>query len=99
MDFRKSILDDKAHAQFVKALKLAESTGCELGPPELKKLPKELPQDTGRDDLLRRKSVVVRTFEHEASPEKVLGSKGMDWFADVARKLAPMDDWLATHLG
>ncbi len=97
--WRDAVLDDAAHAQFLSALKLAESTGCELAPPELKKLPKELPQDTGRDDLLKRKSVVVRTIAHEQPPETILGRQGIDWFIDVAARLAPIDRWLVEHLG
>ena len=92
--FRKRLQDDAAQKTLINCLDGAAAYGCELPPAELKKLPKGLPADTDYEDLLKRKSLVVRTIRSPATPQSFYGQEGIDRFIEIATRLAPLNRWI-----
>lgn len=95
--FRKQILLDDGFAPLEQAIMSAQSVGCVPQPPELKRLPHGVPTESGRDEWLRRKSLVVRTMEESKPPEWIMGNDGIKHFCEVATTLAPINRWLMDY--
>ena len=94
--WRSKVLDDQSGASLDKAIRAVEKAGAKLSEPHYKKVPRGLPTDHPRADLLR-----YNTFHAmiKADVPKVVSSKRFaKWCTDRFQKLAPLDCWLVEHL-
>ena len=79
----------------IAALEAAERVGCEMGAPDLARLPKGFEAEGRRAEVLRHKAIVARTFEHVDPAGSIIGPAGKDWLLGKAEALMPLVRWLA----
>ena len=93
-----SVADDKTGPQLETIVKTVEKQGHSCGPHDaLKTAPKGYPKDHPRIELLRAKGI---TTWHHWEPAAWLGTKKVkDKVVEVIRASAPLNDWLAKHVG
>jgi len=92
--YRDMVLDPVERLALVEALDGARAAGCTLGEPDLKRLPKGYEAEGRAAELLRYKSLVVRTHGTGASPEAVTGEGAVDWVMARTRALVPLMQWM-----
>ena len=79
----------------IDAVALAETVHCQMGAPDLARVPRGFEADGEVARLLRYKSIVARTYDHLDPPEAVFGKTGADWLSDKSKALMPLLRWLA----
>ena len=94
-EIRDRIIDKADGDALIAALERAGEVGCRMGEPDLARLPKGYEAEGRRCELLRYKSVVVRTFEGDAPPGVVIGDGAEDWVMETTGTLMPLIRWLA----
>ncbi len=96
--YRRQISLDKPRRALVDALALAAETGCQMGPPELKRLPRGFDGDTGAAEFLRRKSLVVRTLSPVDAPDILFEPEVVQYCGELFDKLAPINAWIDKYV-
>lgn len=91
---RDRMLDEEDGNALIAALGQAEKVGCTMGQPDLARLPRGYEATGQRAELLRHKSIVVRTRDREEPVSAMLGGNSVDWFMGVTRELLPLISWL-----
>jgi uncharacterized protein (TIGR02453 family) len=79
----------------IDALDAAETVGCQMGEPDLARLPRGFESEGRRAELLRHKGFVVRTWGNEAPQSVIIGDGAEDWVMGVAGALMPLIGWLS----
>ncbi len=92
--YRARLADPVAREALLAALRAAESVGCHLDAPHLKKVPPGHAADPGWDYLLRYKGIVVRTMEGRLMPGWIGDARAVDDVLDRIRVLMPLIAWL-----
>ena len=77
-----------------KALASAATVGCELGEPELKKVPRGFEAEGEVAELLRRKGLVVMSRDRDGFDDRLFGSGAVDALTDILKALAPLNRWI-----
>lgn len=95
--YQQAVLDDRTGKALEAAVEQAGKAGCSLTEETLKRLPKGLPKDTGRDTLLKRKGLVVRTQDRLPS-RLIYGEAGLAFARELAARLAPVNGWLLANV-
>ncbi len=85
-----------AGAAFEREVRLLCADGWRVEPPELKRLPRGLPDDAPRAEWLRYKQFALW---RDARPADLDGRAALqDWCLGAARQAAGLSDWLAREL-
>ena len=90
---RSSIVNSPAKLQ--DALSKANDAGCQLGAPDLARLPKGFEAEGEAARLLRYKGFVARTQDSRANPKAILGEEGLDWMRTRTEACLPLLHWLS----
>lgn len=96
--FRERLNDDAALRALQTALSTAETIGATIGQPALKRMPKGWDADHPAEDLLRHKSLVVRTRDPLPLPETLHSAEFIGTAVEIIRSLAPVNNWLNSEL-
>jgi uncharacterized protein (TIGR02453 family) len=94
---RRAVGDDVVGPALEKALKAVRSKGFEVGGQQLTRVPTGFAKDHPRAELLRHKTLVAHRelgFGDWLATAKARGEVVKAW-----RALAPLNSWLATHVG
>ena len=78
----------------IAGLEAAEKVRCEIGEPDLARLPKGFEAEGRRAELLRYKAIVARTYDHSDPSSSVIGAGAKDWLLGKAEALMPLLRWL-----
>jgi uncharacterized protein (TIGR02453 family) len=92
--FRDRVVEKADGDALIAALEKAQKVGCEMGKPDLVRLPKGYDAEGRRADLLRYKAIVARTHEREADAGKIIGEGATDWALKMTDALMPLLRWL-----
>lgn len=92
---RDRIVEEKDGAVLIAALDEAETVGCRMSEPDLKRLPKGYEAEGRRADLLRHKAIVARSFDTLAPKGALIGEGAADWTMRTTRALLPLVRWLS----
>lgn len=92
---RDAIVDPVESKALFKALDIAEADGNTLGKPDLARIPKGYEGEGRAGDLLRYKSLVVRTHGKLAPPKSIVGGQGIDWAIKRVDAVLPLIRWLS----
>ncbi len=97
--FRAAILDDALGAEFdaVLAATLRALPRAALSEPQRKRVPKGLPADHPRAEMLKYEQLHVSASAKV--PKSITSPKFVDWLTDRYVKLAPLHRWLMDHVG
>jgi uncharacterized protein (TIGR02453 family) len=97
--FRAALLDDAMGARFDEALASALQAlpKAKLSEPQRKRVPKGLPADHQRAEMLKYEQLHVSASAE--IPESITSPKFVDWLTDRYAKLVPMHRWLVAHVG
>jgi uncharacterized protein (TIGR02453 family) len=94
---RAAIAEDRTGAALVAILDRLRADGWEVGGERLKRVPKPWDEHHPRAELLRNKSL---TAGRNCSPdERMHTAAGTELVASGWRALAPLNSWLAEHVG
>lgn len=85
----------KSPAVLWNALSKANDVGCQLGAPDLARLPKGFEAEGDAARLLRYKGFVARTQDLLADPKVILGDEGLDWMRTRTEACLPLLRWLS----
>lgn len=96
--YRAAVAGPAAH-DLLDAIAAANAVGCSLTEETLKRLPPGIAADHPAATLLRRKGLVVRTITGGLSPDDAIGAAGLDRMTEILQRLAPINAWLAEHVG
>jgi uncharacterized protein (TIGR02453 family) len=78
----------------VRAIERAATTGARLAAPDLARPPQGYPAEGQAADLLRHKSIVVRTAGSGAPPRVMTGRDAIDWTVSTTEAFLPLLAWL-----
>lgn len=92
--YRDRVCDPAAAGALVHALDRAATVGARLGEPDLARPPKGYAAEGRAADLLRHRSIVVRTFGNDAPPSAVIGPGAIDWAIGTTEAFLPLLAWL-----
>jgi uncharacterized protein (DUF2461 family) len=97
LGFRTSVLDDVTGKPLATMLRTLERAGYRAGAYEtLRKAPRGVDPDHPRADILKRKGLIVSSFE---LPRELLTSRRLiGWLATHAKRTAPLVEWLAERI-
>lgn len=76
------------------ALASASAVGCDLGKPDLTRVPRGFEAEGKTADLLRYKGYVAMTREKPAPPSKIIGPGAAAWSIETTQALMPLIRWL-----
>jgi uncharacterized protein (TIGR02453 family) len=94
---RKAVADDIAGAQLERTIKAATKASLTIGGAQITRVPPGYPKDHARAELLRHKSLTVsREF---GSPAWLTTKRARTEITKALRAMAPIVDWLDTHVG
>jgi hypothetical protein len=93
------VSDPTRKKTLLSAVETAQSTGCHFNAPDPARLPRGAVAEPGREHLLRRKSVIVRSRHNSAVPEWVVGPKAVSQWHKVIAALQPRVCWLKPMAG
>ena len=91
---RTRIADPSDGDDLIAALDAASAVGCQMGEPDLARLPRGFDAQGRRAELLRHKAIVARTFDRDAPPEAVIGDEATGWVMETTTALMPLVRWL-----
>jgi uncharacterized protein (TIGR02453 family) len=94
---RLAVGDDVAGGQLEKIISKTRRAGFEIGGEQLSRVPAGFPKDHPRAALLRYKSLTAH--QDLGCPPWLSSRQARTEIAKSLRKLAPLADWLATHVG
>jgi uncharacterized protein (TIGR02453 family) len=92
--YRDKVCDPVLRAPLINALKEAETIGCFMDEPHLKRLPKGYEGDPEWDYLLRYKGLISRTMEGQLMPDWIKTPKAVDEVLARVRHLSPLIGWI-----
>lgn len=95
--FRDAIVDPASAGVLADALDGASAAGFVLGPPELKRPLKDLPDDHPHPDLSRHKSLFL-TKTHADRPSWLFDAGALDRVVEDLAAIAPVRDWVRSTL-
>jgi uncharacterized protein (TIGR02453 family) len=96
--YRLAVQDEGAKRDLDAALKTAESVGCGLTEPELKRVPAGFAADDPNSELLRRKGLVARTRDDPGFDDRLFGEEALVLITSIFEVLAPLDAWIDRHV-
>lgn len=96
--YRRQVSKPAIRDELIDALAIAAKTGCEMGEPELKKIPREFEADGEWQDFLKRKSLVTRTYSRVDTPSAMFSPDAISWSAKLFEKLAPLNGWINQYV-
>lgn len=91
--YRQKLMQDDGLA-LGRAIDRAEETGARLGAPDLVRLPRGHAGEGRAADLLRYKSIVVRTWDRREPPSVLTTPDAIDWTVGTTEAFLPLLDWL-----
>jgi uncharacterized protein (TIGR02453 family) len=94
---RRGIGDDIVGPQLEKALKSVRAKGFSIGGERLTRVPTGFPKDHPRAELLAHKTLTAH--RELGFPDWLSSARGRTEIAKLWRSLAPLTDWLHTHVG
>jgi uncharacterized protein (TIGR02453 family) len=94
---RAAVVDDHAGPALARLLDELRAGGFTVEGERLKRIPRELPQDHPRADLLTLKTLWA--FRHLEPGEWLHTPQARDTVATAWRQVQPLNDWLARHVG
>ncbi len=96
--FYAAIDDEQSGTELVRVVSDATAQGVDVGGSALKTAPRGYPADHPRIELLRHKSL---TISQEFGPDNdfIFTADALHKITAVWRQAAPMNAWLATHVG
>ncbi len=95
--YREAVAGSRTGAALVRAITSLETVGWSRGGEQLKRAPRGTDPDHPRIDLLRHKGLAMfRQYEHE---DWFFDQRAADVVAGSWRALAPLNRWLAKHVG
>jgi uncharacterized protein (TIGR02453 family) len=77
-----------------RAIDRAAEAGARLGAPDLARQPHGYAAEGRAADLLRHRSIVVRTSGAAAPPSVLTGRDALDWTVRITEAFLPLLDWL-----
>ena len=96
--YRIAVSNPASQKGFLKAVERANVVGCEMVPPELKKIPRGFEENADWSSLLRHKSIVCRTFSRIKVPDEMFTSQAVPYFTNLFEKLAPVNAWINKYI-
>jgi uncharacterized protein (TIGR02453 family) len=93
--YRARLGDPEEVGALARALDHAAAVGARLGEPDLARPPRGYAAEGRAADLLRYKSIVVRTVGNDAAPSVLIGPGAVDWAVATTRAFLPLLAWLA----
>lgn len=93
-ELRRKIIDPAGGTSLTTALAEAKAIGCEIGAPDLKRIPKGFDAQSPNADLLRYKGFVVRTRDQKEPGASVMGPNAGSWMLGQTRACLPLLRWL-----
>jgi uncharacterized protein (TIGR02453 family) len=94
---RRGVADDVAGAQLARAVTAVQKAGFRIGGETITRVPSGYPKDHPRDELLKHKSLTAS--RDLGCPEWISSRRAKAEIAKSWRKLAPLVNWLDTHVG
>lgn len=95
--FREAVADDGTGPALVRVVTRLRADGWETAGEQLKRAPRGVDPDHPRIDLLRHKGFAM-SVQHDLEPW-LFGAEAVDVVAEHWRALAPLNRWLARHVG
>jgi uncharacterized protein (TIGR02453 family) len=92
--YRNAISKPASRKGLSQAVERANAVGCEMGLPELKKIPKGFDESADWSSLLRHKSIVCRTFSRVQAPDEMFTPHAASYFTNLFAELAPLNAWI-----
>ena len=96
--YRNAISKPVSRKAFLQAVTKANTIGCEMGPPELKKIPRGFDQAAEWSNLLKHKSIVCRTYSPIKAPDEMFTPQAVSCFTNLFEELAPLNAWINKHI-
>jgi len=96
--FRAELSDEAALASLGEALAAAKTIGCEMDEPPLKRMPSRYDEEHPAGDLLRQKSLVVRTLNAPPILPELYTDAAVEACAELVKRLSPINLWLKNNL-
>ena len=96
--YRQAISKSSSRNKFRIVINRANAVGCELGLPELKKIPRGFEVEAEWSDLLKHKSVVCRTQSGIEPPRAMFTPEAVPYFSDIFKELAPLNAWISENV-
>ena len=97
--YRHRISDEHARLAFLEAVSNTASIGCKLEPATLARVPRGYDAEQDWADLLKRKSVIVRTLSDVEILDALKGREGANYVSALLARLAPLNAWMQANLG
>lgn len=94
-EIRNRMVDPADGDALIAALDAAETVGCRMPEPDLKRLPKGYEAEGRRAELLRYKAIVVRSFDTLAPKDVLIGDVAPEWTQRTTEALVPLVRWLS----
>jgi uncharacterized protein (TIGR02453 family) len=95
--YRRAVADDVAGPALDRAVSATTRKGFEIGGETLTRVPSGFPKDHERAELLRHKTLTAR--RDVGCPPWLSTPKARTEIAKAWRAMAPLTDWLRTHVG
>ena len=96
--YRAALDDPKAFNSLKSALAAAESEGCALDAPALKRLPQGIAEDHRAARFFRHNGLVVKSGE-TGHPDELFSDNAAALVLGHVRALHPLVAWIARHVG
>ena len=96
--YRNAVSKPASRKAFLQAVERAKAVGCEMVPPELKKVPRGFEENADWSNLLRHKSIVCRTFSRIQPPDEMFTPQAVPYFANLFEELAPLNVWINKYI-
>jgi uncharacterized protein (TIGR02453 family) len=94
---RRAVDDDVAGGQLEKIIEKARRAGFDIGGEQIARVPPGYPKDHRRPALIRYKSLTAH--RQMGCPPWLSTRQARTEIVKSLRKLGPLTDWLATHVG
>lgn len=93
--YYEAVIDAKSGQALEALVSDCEAKGLRLTDESLKRLPRGMPEDTGRDTFLKRKGLVVLTGDQHLDPA---GLSNETEFLRLIETVANLNSWLCKHV-
>lgn len=95
--YRRAVADDVAGSALERVLQRVRRARFDIGGHRLTRVPSGYPREHPRGDLLRHRSLVAQ--RSYGAPDWLTSPRARTEIAKAWRSLAPLNDWLDTHVG
>ena len=96
--YRNAISNPASRKGFLQSVERANAVGCEMGPAELKKIPKGFEENADWSSLLKHKSIVCRTYSRIPAPDEMFSPQAVSYFANLFEELSPLNAWINRYI-